>query len=93
MHLCAIYDKKLNEFYFLAEPLSLVSTHIPCIIDLQHVVPPIDPNIAFYLPRTYSGFYKNGLAFKNFNNALTRINDLEILNWNSKSPPPLNFSL
>ncbi|KGQ91281.1 hypothetical protein MEO_00652 [Candida albicans P94015] len=83
---CNLRQEKLNEFYFLAEPLSLVSTHIPCIIDLQHVVPPIDPNIAFYLPRTYSGFYKNGLAFKNFNNALTRINDLEIFELELEIP-------
>ncbi|KAL6453406.1 CYK3 Cytokinesis protein 3 [Candida maltosa Xu316] len=75
---CNLRDQKTNEFYFLAEPLSVVSTHIPCIVDLQHVMPPIDPNIAFYLPRTYSGFYKNDLGFKNFNNALTRLNDLEI---------------
>ncbi|EGW30819.1 uncharacterized protein SPAPADRAFT_62682 [Spathaspora passalidarum NRRL Y-27907] len=69
--------KKYNEFYFLAEPLSVVSTYIPSIVELQHVMPPIDPNIAFYLPRTYSGFYKNHLTFKNFNNALTRLKDLE----------------
>lgn len=66
-----------NEFYFLAEPLDLVSTHIPTVIELQHVCPPVDLNIAYHLPRTYSGWTKNGLTFKNFNNALTRIKDLE----------------
>ncbi|MCP8717558.1 MAG: SH3 domain-containing protein [Asgard group archaeon] len=76
--ICNLRQDKTNEFYFLAEPLSVVSTHIPCIIDLQHVMPPIDPNIAFYLPRTYSGFYKSDLSFKNFNNALTRLHDLEL---------------
>ncbi|RCK56403.1 Cytokinesis protein 3 [Candida viswanathii] len=75
---CNLRQERTNEFYFLAEPLSVVSTHIPCIIDLQHVMPPIDPNIAFYLPRTYSGFYKSQLSFKNFNNALTRLHDLEV---------------
>ncbi|KAI5957942.1 hypothetical protein KGF57_002750 [Candida theae] len=73
-----LQDVNYNEFYFLAQPLSLVSTHIPSIIDLQHVTPPIDPSIAFYLPRTYSGFYANDLSFHNFNNALTRLKDLEI---------------
>lgn len=66
-----------NEFYFLAEPLDLVSTHIPSVIELQHVCPPVDLNIAYHLPRTYSGWTKNSLLFKNFNNALTRIRDLE----------------
>ncbi|GBL52330.1 hypothetical_protein [Candidozyma auris] len=66
-----------NEFYFLAEPLDLVSTHIPSVIELQHVCPPVDLNIAYHLPRMYSGWSKNSLVFKNFNNALTRIRDLE----------------
>ena len=76
--ICNLQRITFNEFYFLAQPLSLVSTHIPSIIDLQHVTPPIDPSIAFYLPRTYSGFYANDLSFHNFNNALTRLKDLEI---------------
>lgn len=66
-----------NEYYFLARPLDVVSTHIPLVVELQHVVPPVDQNIAFYLPRVYLGFGKNGLRFGNFNNALTRLNDLE----------------
>lgn len=77
---------RYNEFYFLARPLSMVSTHIPLIIDLQHVVPPIDQNIAFYLPRMYSGFYKNNLKFKNFNNALTRLTDLEFFELELEIP-------
>lgn len=66
-----------NEHYFLAEPLDLVSTHIPSVIELQHVTPPVDLNIAFHLPRVYSGFKKNRLEFVNFNNALTRMHDLD----------------
>lgn len=67
-----------NEHYFLTKPLSVISTHIPSCIDLQHVIPPVDQTIAFYLPREYSGFHKNGLKFRNYNNALTRLKDLEI---------------
>lgn len=74
----SICNKKgFNEHFFMAEPLDWVSTHIPSVIELQHVTPPIDLNIAFHLPRIYSGFKKNRLDFVNFNNALTRMNDLE----------------
>lgn len=66
-----------NEHYFLAEPSELISTHIPSVVELQHVTPPIDLNVAFHLPRLYSGFRKNGLQFVNFNNSLTRMHDLE----------------
>jgi hypothetical protein len=75
-----------NEFYFLAKPLDVVSTHIPSVIDLQHVRPPIDPSVAFYLPREYSGFHKNNLKFRNFNNALTRLKDLEIFEFELEVP-------
>lgn len=66
-----------NEHYFMAHPIDLISTHLPSVIELQHVTPPIDLNVAFYLPRFYSGFKKNNLRFVNFNNALTRMHDLE----------------
>lgn len=76
--LCNLTKEKYNEFYFLTKPLQVVSTHIPSVIDLQHIRPPIDPNVALYLPREYSGFHKYGLKIRNFNAALTRLKDLEI---------------
>lgn len=80
-----------NEYYFMTEPLNLVSTHIPSIIDLQHVVPPIDQSIAFYLPRNYSGFYKNRLSYRNFNNALTRLKDLEFFELELEVPSDIEL--
>lgn len=76
-----------NEYYFLAEPVDLLSTHIPSVIELQHVTPPIDLNVAFHLPRMYSGFKKNGLQFVNFNNALTRMHDAEFFEADLIVPP------
>lgn len=75
-----------NDFYCLAPPLHLVLTHLPQLIEMQHVVPPVDQNIAFYLPRMYSGFYNSRLRFRNFNNALTRLADLEIFELELELP-------
>lgn len=80
-----------NEFYFLAKPLSIVSSHIPSVVELQHVFPPIDLNVAFHLPRMYSSFQKNNLEFINFNNALTRMNDLEIFEADILVPPTVEL--
>ncbi|KAG7193155.1 cytokinesis protein 3 [Scheffersomyces spartinae] len=80
-----------NEFYFLAEPLQLVSTHIPSVVELQHVVPPIDQNVAFYLPRVYSGYFKNELKFINFNNALTKLKDMEIFELEMEISPEIEI--
>lgn len=75
-----------NEFYFLTKPLDLVSTHIPSVVELQHVFPPIDLNVAFHLPRMYSSFQRNDLEFINYNNALTRMQDLEIFEADIRIP-------
>ena len=80
-----------NEFYFLAEPIHLVSTHLPSIIELQHVCPPVDVNVAFHLPRLYSGFAKSHLRFSNFNNALTRMKDLEVFEADLHVPPDVEL--
>lgn len=74
----SICNKKgYNDFYFLADPKLLVLTHVPTVTELQHVCPPVDLNVAFHLPRHYSGFSKNNLSFINFSNALTRTQDAE----------------
>lgn len=86
VNICNIRQDNFNEFYFLTPPLTLISTHIPSIIDLQHVTPPIDQNIAFYLPRLYSGYFKNHLRIPTFNNALTRLNNLEVFEMDLEVP-------
>ncbi|OBA19319.1 hypothetical protein METBIDRAFT_47133, partial [Metschnikowia bicuspidata var. bicuspidata NRRL YB-4993] len=75
-----------NEFYFLTSPIDVVSTHIPSMIELQHVCPPVDLNVAFHLPRMYSSFKKHNLELLNFNNSLTRMKDLEIFETDIKIP-------
>ncbi|QBM85485.1 SH3 domain-containing protein [Metschnikowia aff. pulcherrima] len=75
-----------NEFYFLTAPIDIVSTHIPSVIELQHVCPPVDLNVAFHLPRLYSSFKKHDLEFINFNNSLTRMHDLEFFEADIKIP-------
>lgn len=80
------HPRGFNEFYAGTEPLLIVSTHIPSVIDLQHVIPPIDHNVAFFLPRAYLGFYRNSLQFVNHNNALSRLKDMEIFELELEVP-------
>lgn len=90
---CNIRDnpRGYNEFYFLTKPLNLISTHIALVTDLQHVVPPIDQNVCFHLPRAYSGFYKSNLKFNNFNNALTILKDLEFFELEVEIPTDIEL--
>lgn len=71
----ANYDKSI---YFLTEPLHLIHTHIPRLIQQQHIIPALDSMVAFSLLQCYPQFFKNDLKIKKFNNALTRMEDFEI---------------
>ncbi|ODV94100.1 hypothetical protein PACTADRAFT_44475 [Pachysolen tannophilus NRRL Y-2460] len=66
-----------ESFYFLTKPLDLIYSHIPTIIDQQHIVPPIDTLVALSTPATFPSFFYNSLKPHKFNNALIRLRDLE----------------
>lgn len=81
-----------ESFYFLAEPLDWIHTHIPDKYEHQHVVPPIDPMVALALPPCFPSFFKNGLKTCKFNNALTRLEGLEIFEMDLKTPKDIEVN-
>ncbi|KAH3667032.1 hypothetical protein WICMUC_005379 [Wickerhamomyces mucosus] len=81
-----------ESFYFLAEPLNLIYTHIPDKYEDQHIIPPIDPMVALQLPPCYPSFFKNGLKISKFSNALTRLRDSEIFEVDLKVPKDIEIN-
>lgn len=77
--------------YFLTKPLELIHTHIPTLIEQQHVLPPLDLMIALSLPLCYPQFFKTGLRIKKFNNALTRLQDLEVFEFVLEAPTDIEI--
>lgn len=71
-------EKSHEPFYFLAKPLHLIYTHVPRIIEQQHIVPPIDTNVALVLPSAYPAFVTNSLRVFKCNAALLRLVDFEV---------------
>lgn len=68
-----------ESWYFLARPMEICYTHIPLQADLQHICPPISPDVLLALPATCPAFFKNGLSVPNYDTSLVRINGLEIV--------------
>ncbi|KAF6013793.1 hypothetical protein HII13_001040 [Brettanomyces bruxellensis] len=74
------------DFYFLAKPLELIYTHVPLHVDCQHVVPPLDPLAQLALPPLYPSFLQSGLRLYKFNQAMFRLQDLEVINFDLEIP-------
>ena len=74
------------DFYFLAKPLDFIYTHVPLHVDCQHVVPPLDPLAQLALPPLYPSFLQNGLRLYKFNQAMFRLQDLEMIDFDLEIP-------
>ncbi|GME79931.1 unnamed protein product [Ambrosiozyma monospora] len=76
----------IMNFYFLAKPLDMVYTHIPLHIENQHIMPPIDPIMQMELPAVYPSFVTNKLRLYKFNQAVFRLVDYEIIDFDLEIP-------
>lgn len=85
-------DGASESFYFLAEPLELIYTHIPDKFEHQHIVPPIDPMVALAIPPCFPSFFKNGIKIHKFSNALTKLKDYEIFEIDLKVPKDIEIN-
>ncbi|QPG73314.1 hypothetical protein FOA43_000624 [Brettanomyces nanus] len=74
------------DFYFLAKPLDLIYTHVPLHVDSQRIVPPLDPLAQLALPPLYPSFITNGLRLYKFNQAIFRLQDYEVIDFDLEIP-------
>jgi transglutaminase/protease-like cytokinesis protein 3 len=85
-------EEPSESFFFLAEPLDLIYTHIPDKYEHQHIVPPIDPMVALALPPCFPSFFKNGIKIHKFSNALTRLQGFETFEVDLKVPKDIEVN-
>ena len=65
--------------YFLARPTEICYTHVPAILEQQHIYPLISPDVLFALPCACPPYFKNSLQIVNFDTSLYRIENLELV--------------
>ncbi|KAI4602066.1 cytokinesis protein 3 [Pestalotiopsis sp. 9143b] len=79
----ALYSSSHNTnadgWWFLTRPTEICWTHVPEHHAQQHICPPVPHDVLLNLPGACPPYFKNNLAMVDFNTALTRIEDLEMV--------------
>ncbi|MCJ1287877.1 cytokinesis protein 3 [Xylographa opegraphella] len=68
-----------ESWWFLTRPLEFCYTHIPQLLEQQHICPPISSQILLALPCACPPYFKNNLHMYNYDTSLLRIEDLELM--------------
>lgn len=81
-----------DPWWFLARPLEACWTHVPEHHDQQHIVPPVAHEILLNLPCTCPAFFRNEIEMIEYNTALTRIEDLEMVHIKFNVPADVEIA-
>ena len=65
--------------FFLARPMEICYTHVPCHYEQQHICPPIAADILLALPFACPPYFKHGLKLVDYDTSLSRIENLELV--------------
>ncbi|SCU90648.1 LAMI_0E03026g1_1 [Lachancea mirantina] len=65
-------------FYFMAQPLHFIYTHVPKLYQEQHIIPSIEHTVALSLPLVFPSFFKNEIILNKFSNGLSTLYDTQI---------------
>lgn len=65
--------------WFLARPMEICYTHIPMILEQQHICPPIAPEILLALPPTSPTYFRNGVQLIDYDTSLIQLENLELM--------------
>ncbi|MCJ1482765.1 cytokinesis protein 3 [Schaereria dolodes] len=68
-----------ENWWFLARPTEICFTHIPSLLEQQHICPTISPDILLSLPCACPPYFKNNLRMVDFDTSLYRLENLEIV--------------
>lgn len=68
-----------DSWWFLARPTEVCWTHVPEHHDQQHIVPAVAHETLLNLPCTCPNFFRNEIEMVDYNTAVTRVEDLEMV--------------
>ncbi|OAA40342.1 Transglutaminase-like protein [Metarhizium rileyi] len=81
-----------DSWWFLARPSEVCWTHVPEHHDQQHIVPPVAHEILLHLPCTCPSFFRNEVEMVDYNTAVTRIEDLEMVHIKFNVPADIEVA-
>ncbi|KAI4147225.1 MAG: hypothetical protein L6R39_003183 [Caloplaca ligustica] len=65
--------------WFLTRPVEACYTHVPQLLEHQHICPPMAPEILLALPCACPPYFKNDLQLVEYDTSLYRIENLELV--------------
>ncbi|KAI4186400.1 MAG: hypothetical protein L6R41_003518 [Letrouitia leprolyta] len=65
--------------WFLTRPLEACYTHVPQMLEQQHICPPVAPDILLALPCACPPYFKNDLQMVDYDTSLYRVDNLELV--------------
>lgn len=81
-----------DAWWFLTRPLEICWTHIPEHHSQQHIVPPVAHETLLNLPCACPQFFRCGVEMFDYNTALTRIEDLEMVHVKFNVPADIEIA-
>jgi hypothetical protein len=88
----AVGSSVADTWWFLTRPTEACWTHIPERHQQQHMCPPVAHEILLNLPCACPPFFRNMLQMVDYNSALTRIEDLEMVHIRFNVPPDVEVA-
>lgn len=75
--------------WFLTRPMEICYTHIPVILEQQHICPPVAPEFLLALPSTSPTYFKNGIQLIDYDTSLIQLENLELVHIKVAVPPDI----
>ncbi len=72
--------------WFLARPMEICYTHIPSLLEQQHICPPVSPEILVALPCACPPYFRNGIQMLDYDTSLCRLENLELVHIQFTAP-------
>lgn len=72
--------------WFLARPMEMCYTHVPSILEQQHICPPVAPEILLALPCACPPYFKIGIQMVDYDTSLCRLENLEFVHVQFTAP-------
>lgn len=72
--------------WFLARPMEICYTHIPSLLEQQHICPPVAPEILLALPCACPPYFRTGIQMLDYDTSLCRLENLEFVHVQFTAP-------
>lgn len=65
-------------WWFLARPMEICYTHVPCRVEQQHMCPPVAPEILLSLPCAAPPYFRHSVEMVDFESSMLHVESLEM---------------